>query len=80
MAPGGAFHVLSIDNEGYDMARWLTGLGVTAFVLKYRLARTPDDDAELPGFLGDLFNRLPHPGPTEVDPPVGTKETEEARL
>ena len=79
VAPGGAFHFLAIDHEGYDMARWLAGLGVTAFVLKYRLARTPDNDAELPAFLARLFSDLPHPGPTEVDPPVGTKATEEAR-
>ena len=79
VAPGGAFHFLMVDNEGYDMARWLAELGVTSFVLKYRLAHTPESDADMPAFLRNLFNVLPHPGPTEVNPPVGTERTEEAR-
>jgi acetyl esterase/lipase len=40
VAPGGAFHFLSIDMEGTDVARWLNARGVAAFVLKYRLLRT----------------------------------------
>ena len=54
VAPGGAFHFLMVDHEGYDMARWLTERGITAFVLKYRLGRTPDADADLEGFRTDL--------------------------
>src|SRR4029077_18888407 len=34
---------LSITSEGIDVARYLTARGVTAFVLKYRLAHTGDD-------------------------------------
>jgi acetyl esterase/lipase len=37
VAPGGAFHILSIDNEGIDVAKWLNEKGITAFVIKYRL-------------------------------------------
>jgi dienelactone hydrolase len=37
VCPGGAFHALAIDNEGYDVAKWLNTKGITAFVLKYRL-------------------------------------------
>ncbi len=37
VAPGGAFHVLAIDNEGIQVAKWLNQKGVTVFVLKYRL-------------------------------------------
>ncbi len=40
IAPGGAFHALSINSEGYDVAKWLVEKGVTCFVLKYRLARS----------------------------------------
>jgi lysophospholipase L1-like esterase len=49
IAPGGAFHALSINNEGFDVARWLVKKGVTCFVLKYRLARslTTDPIAEM---------------------------------
>ena len=43
VCPGGAFHFLSIDMEGTDVARWLNARGVAAFVLKYRLIRTGDD-------------------------------------
>ncbi|MBN1506246.1 MAG: alpha/beta hydrolase [Sedimentisphaerales bacterium] len=37
ICPGGAFCMLAIDHEGYDVARYLTTKGVTCFVLKYRL-------------------------------------------
>ncbi len=43
IAPGGAFHALSINSEGRDVAKWLAAKGVTAFVLKYRLTRTGHD-------------------------------------
>ncbi len=44
IAPGGAFHTLSIDNEGTDVAKWLNAKGVTAFVLKYRVVHSLTDD------------------------------------
>lgn len=44
IAPGGAFHTLSIDNEGTDVAKWLNSKGVTAFVLKYRVVHSLTDD------------------------------------
>lgn len=44
IAPGGGFRWLSIDSEGYDVARALAARGVTALVLKYRLDHTPDDE------------------------------------
>ena len=46
ICPGGAFQFLMIDKEGMDIAKWLTSYGITAFVLKYRLAPTPIDDAQ----------------------------------
>src|ERR1019366_9816114 len=39
IAPGGGHALLSIDHEGYDVAKFLSGHGVAAFVLKYRLAK-----------------------------------------
>ena len=45
VAPGGGFHMLSIENEGDGVARWLNSLGITAFVLRYRLLPTGDDFA-----------------------------------
>jgi acetyl esterase/lipase len=37
--PGGGHRILVIHSEGYDPARYLTTLGITAIVVKYRLAR-----------------------------------------
>jgi acetyl esterase/lipase len=43
VAPGGGFMALSITSEGSDVAKYLAAKGVTAFVLKYRLAHTGED-------------------------------------
>ena len=43
VAPGGGFHGLSINSEGYDVARWLAARGVASFVLEYRLVPGGDD-------------------------------------
>ncbi len=43
VAPGGGFRTLSIENEGWNVARALADKGVAAFVLKYRLNQTPAD-------------------------------------
>lgn len=37
VCPGGGYRVLAIDHEGQQVARWLNRIGITAFVLKYRL-------------------------------------------
>src|SRR5215831_4723623 len=37
VCPGGSYLHLSMEKEGSDVARWWNSLGVTAFVLKYRL-------------------------------------------
>lgn len=59
VAPGGAFHILSIDSEGTDVARWLNSKGIAAFVLKYRLAHSLTDEpvTELMGKMSD-FEKL----------------------
>lgn len=38
VCPGGGYGGLATDHEGRQPAEWLNSLGVTAFVLKYRLA------------------------------------------
>jgi acetyl esterase/lipase len=43
ICPGGGFMALSIASEGTDVAKWLAARGVTAFVLKYRIAHTGED-------------------------------------
>lgn len=37
ICPGGGYALLAIKRSGYDVAKWLNKLGITAFVLKYRL-------------------------------------------
>lgn len=43
VAPGGGFRTLSMENEGWQVARALADKGVAAFVLKYRLNQTAPD-------------------------------------
>jgi len=54
VAPGGGFRWLSINNEGWKVAKALADQGVAAFVLKYRLLPTPES---LDG-LQESMNRL----------------------
>lgn len=42
IAAGGGHRELNTGTEGYDLREWLHGLGVTVFILKYRLAFTPN--------------------------------------
>lgn len=37
VCPGGAYNILAVDLEGYEIAQWLNSLGYTAFVLQYRV-------------------------------------------
>lgn len=46
VCPGGGFMALSIANEGTEVAKYLAARGLTAFVLKYRVAHTEGDATE----------------------------------
>ena len=66
VAPGGGFRTLSMQNEGWDVARALAERGVAAFVLKYRLNQTPEDMAAFEGSMREMFSgaaRPPRPAP-----------------
>jgi acetyl esterase/lipase len=70
VAPGGGFRTLSMENEGWNVARALAERGVAAFVLKYRLNQTP---ADMPGFersMREMFSatatRPPRPDPEKM--------------
>jgi acetyl esterase/lipase len=58
VAPGGGFRILSMGNEGWEVARALNERGVAAFVLKYRLRPTAPGWAEF-----DKGNPLTAPAP-----------------
>lgn len=49
--PGGGYSHLSIDKEGTKVAQWLSSLGITAIVLKYRL---PSDQIMKDKTIGPL--------------------------
>lgn len=48
VAPGGGYTNLAWDHEGEQVAAWLNSIGVTTFVLKYRVPRRPGDPKDQP--------------------------------
>jgi acetyl esterase/lipase len=59
VCPGGGFHFLMVDKEGTEVAHWLNARGVAAFMLKYRVYPTPDDDDVFTAQVSDLRARRP---------------------
>jgi acetyl esterase/lipase len=55
VAPGGGYRTLSMNNEGWDVAKALAEPGVAAFVLKYRLNQTPRDMAAFEQSMAQMF-------------------------
>lgn len=51
ICPGGGYHALVAKREGSDVAKALNDLGITAFVLKYRL---PNDDFQEHKYVAPL--------------------------
>ena len=45
VAPGGGWTINAWSHEGLDVARWLAGLGVSVFLLKYRVQASNPDQA-----------------------------------
>ncbi|CAE8741629.1 unnamed protein product, partial [Polarella glacialis] len=41
IAPGGGYSILDFNGEGADIAAWLNSIGVSAFLLKYRVPERP---------------------------------------
>jgi cholinesterase len=78
IAPGGAFRFLMVDYEGVDMARWLAGRGITAFVLRYRVMQTPESEAAMSRYLQDLNKRLGSGDTTSENPPPYDEPTKAA--
>src|SRR5512140_2402011 len=70
VAPGGGFRTLSMENEGWNVARALADRGVAAFVLKYRLNQTPADMAGFERSMTEMFSstarRAPRPDPAQM--------------
>ena len=58
VAPGGAYINLAIDNEGYDVAKWLSDHGIAAFVLKYRTRPMGDTQEEIGKKMMSVMSQL----------------------
>jgi acetyl esterase/lipase len=63
VAPGGGFRTLSMQNEGWDVARALAARGIAAFVLKYRLDQTPADMPAFEESMRRMFSGAAGPPP-----------------
>lgn len=42
ICPGGGYHHLAFQISGFQLAKWFNTMGITAFVLNYRLPNQPD--------------------------------------
>ena len=51
VCPGGGYQHLAMTHEGSDVCKWLNTLGITAFLLKYRL---PSDETMVDKSIGPL--------------------------
>jgi len=71
VAPGGGFRTLSMENEGWNVAKALAEKGVAAFVLKYRLNPTPADMAGFEESMRQMFSGAgTRPAPGSEEPSV----------
>lgn len=68
VAPGGGFRTLSMENEGWKVARALAKRGVAAFVLKYRLNPTPPDMAGFEASMRQMFSGTARRPASSQDP------------
>jgi acetyl esterase/lipase len=69
--PGGAYHVLAIDLEGTEVCDWLTPIGVTCVLVKYRVPDSgpyPKSSAALQDAQRALGMVREHAGEWHVDP------------
>jgi len=42
ICPGGGYHILALDLEGVEVAKWLNEVGITGIVLQYRVPKTTE--------------------------------------
>ncbi len=69
VAPGGGYRWLSINNEGWKIAKALNERGIAAFVLKYRLNPTPPTLEGLRESMNRTFAAVTPPAGGENPPP-----------
>ncbi|NBC36505.1 alpha/beta hydrolase fold domain-containing protein [Novosphingobium sp. FSY-8] len=76
VAPGGAFMLLAMGHEGWNVGQWLADHGIAAFVLKYRLLPTaPADKDGFPEMGARLAAALKDPAaPPSINNPLATQD------
>lgn len=68
VCPGGGYGALAIDHEGKQIAQWLNSLGISAFVLRYRLGPIYHHPIQLGDAARALRTVRSHAGEFRVDP------------
>ena len=68
VVPGGGWTINAWSHEGIDVARWLTPLGFTAFVLKYRVQASDPDQAVFEAMAASMDAALAVPVPASKKP------------
>ena len=58
VCPGGGWHVLAWEHEGTMVADWLAAQGYTAFLLKYRVAGTPEAHTDFDAHMMKVFSGI----------------------
>jgi acetyl esterase/lipase len=75
VCPGGGNYYLEYEKEGTTVAEWLAKNGITAFVLKYRLNKTPEDPKDFQEYQDNMDARMnaPRTGTDSPGRPVQTR-------
>jgi acetyl esterase/lipase len=68
VCPGGGWRILAWEHEGVDLGGWLAERGYTAFLLKYRLAATPEDPTAFARESAAMAESLARPRPADKTP------------
>ncbi|HYD08845.1 MAG TPA: hypothetical protein VEA78_01980 [Acidimicrobiales bacterium] len=68
VVPGGGWTINAWSHEGLDVAEWLTGLGCTTFLLKYRVMASEVDQAAFEARFGAVGAGLAAPLPKASKP------------
>ena len=58
VVPGGGWSLLAWEHEGTDVVKWLTGLGYTAFLLKYRVRATPPTQEGYDAEMMEIYAKI----------------------
>jgi acetyl esterase/lipase len=84
VVPGGGWTINAWTHEGLDVARWLTGLGYTAFLLKYRVQASDPDQERFEAATAAVEASIPaglphHSKPTSIGSVLSSDAYRQAR-